>query len=65
MAGSVWGKSELHLTSICLLELLAAEYLHETNISIFISHSLMVTCSLGPLKKPSKRKEMIIKKEKV
>ena len=36
--GSVWEKFELHLTSTCLLELLAAEYLRETNISIFISH---------------------------
>ena len=29
--GSVWEKFELHLTSTCLLELLAAEYLRETN----------------------------------
>ena len=35
---SVWEKFELHLTSTCLLELLAAEYLRETNISIFIFH---------------------------
>ena len=35
------------------------------NISIFIYHSLMVTCSLDALKKSSKRKEMRIKKEKV
>ena len=31
-------KFVLHLTSTCLLELFAAEYLYETNISIFISH---------------------------
>ena len=37
--GSVWEKFQLHLTS-CLLELLAAEYLRETNISIFITHLL-------------------------
>ena len=36
----------LRLTSTCLLELLSAEHLRETNISIFVSHSLMVTCSL-------------------
>ena len=36
--GSVWEKFEFHLTSTCLLELLAADYLRETNISIFISH---------------------------
>ena len=35
---SVLQKFELHLTSTCLLELLAADYLHETNISVFISH---------------------------
>ena len=62
--GSVWGKIELHVTSICVLELLAAEYLPETNISIFIYHSLMVTCSLDVLKKFSKRKQMRIKKGK-
>ena len=65
MLGSDWGKIELHLTSTCLLELLAAEYLPETNISIFIYHSLMVTCSLDALKKSLKRKEMRIKKAKV
>ena len=36
--GSVWEKFELHLTSTCLLELLAAAYLREFNISIFICH---------------------------
>ena len=36
--GSVWEKFQLHHTSTCLLELLAAEYLRETNISFFISH---------------------------
>ena len=56
---------ELHLTSTCVLELLAVEYLYETNISILIYHLLMVTCSLDTLKKSSKRKEMRIKKEKV
>ena len=33
-----FGKNLLHLTSTCLLELLAAKYLRETNMSIFISH---------------------------
>ena len=37
-SGSVWEKFELHLTSTCLLELLAVENLRETNTSIFISH---------------------------
>ena len=62
--GSVWEKIELHLNSTCLLELLAAEYLREINIYIFIYHSLMVTCSLDALKKSSKNEEMRIKKEK-
>ena len=35
--GSVWEKFQLHLTS-CPLELIVAEYLRETNISIFISY---------------------------
>ena len=53
------------LPSLASLELLAAEYLRETNISNFIYHLLMVTCSLDALKKSSKSKEMRIKKEKV
>ena len=53
------------LPPLASLELLAAEYLRETNISNFIYHLLMVTCSLDALKKSSKRKEMRIKKEKV
>ena len=59
--GSVWEKFDLHLTSTCLLELLAAEYLCKTNISIFISHLclLVLTCSL---KKSWKKKETRIKK---
>ena len=40
--GSVWEKFYLYLTSTCLLELFAAEYLRETNISIFISHLLFL-----------------------
>ena len=36
--GSVWEKFALCLTSACLLELHPAEYLRETNISVFISH---------------------------
>ena len=51
--GSAWGKIELplltSLTSTFLSELPAAEYLRETNISIFIYHSLMVTCSSDAL----------------
>ena len=53
------------LPTLASLELLAAKYLRETNISNFIYHLLMVTCSLDALKKSSKRKEMRIKKEKV
>ena len=53
------------LPPLASLELLAAEYLRETNISNFIYHLLMVTCSLDALKKSSKRKEMRIKQEKV
>ena len=53
------------LPPLASLELLAAEYLRETNISNFIYHLLMVTCSLDALKKSSKRKEMRIKKQKV
>ena len=36
--GSVWENFYFYLTSTCLLEFLAAEYLRETNISIFKSH---------------------------
>ena len=56
---------QLHLSSTCHLELLAAKFLREINLQIFIYHSLMVTCSLDALKKSSKTKEMRIKKEKV
>ena len=62
LLGSVWEKLYLHLTSTHLLELLAGDYLHETNISIFII-SLMFTCSIDTLKKSSKKKETTIKKE--
>ena len=51
------------LPPLASLELLAAEYLRETNISNFIYHLLMVTCSLDALKKSSKRKEMSQKVE--
>ena len=47
------------------LELLATEYLRESNISNFIYHLLIVTGSLDSLKKSSNRKEMRVKKEKV
>ena len=40
--GSVCEKFQLYLTSTWLLELLASEYLRETNISIFISHLLFL-----------------------
>ena len=36
--GSVSEKFELHLSSTCLLELVPAEYLRQTNIPIIISH---------------------------
>ena len=63
--GSLWENFRLHLTSTCLLELLAAEYLRETNISIFISHLLFLylICSLDAVKKASKKKEARIKME--
>ena len=56
--GSVLERLKLHLTSTCLLELLAAEYLSET-INFYIS--LKVTWALDALKKSSKKKETIIK----
>ena len=52
------------LPPLASLELLAAEYLSETNISNFIYHLLMVTCYLDALKKSSRRKEMKIKRKK-
>ena len=57
----------LILPPLASLELLAAEYLHDTNISNFIYHLLMITRSLDALKKSSKAKEnkMRTKKEKV
>ena len=58
-----FGKNvRLYLTSTCLLELLAAEYLRETNISIFFI-SFIVFCSLDAVKKASKKKETKIKME--
>ena len=53
------------LLPLASLELVAAEYLHETNISNFICHLFMVTCFIDALEKSSKRKEIRIKKEKV
>ena len=46
-------------------QLLAAEYLRETDISIFISHLLFLylICSLDAMKKASKKKEARIKME--
>ena len=63
--GSIWEKFLLYLTSTCLLELLAAEYHCEINISIFISHLLFLylICSLDAMKKASKKKEARIKME--
>ena len=55
--GSVWEKFELHLTSTCLLELLAAEYLRETNISSFISH---LWCLEKVFEKGKRRKKEIV-----
>ena len=53
------------LPQLSSLELLAAEYLRETNMLNFIYHLLMVTCSLDALKKTSNRKKMRINMEKV
>ena len=52
------------LPPLASLELLAAEDLRESNISNFMYHLLMVTCSLDALKKSWKRKEMRMKKGK-
>ena len=38
------------------------EHLRETDISIFTSYSLIVTCSLDALRKSLKRKEMRMRK---
>ena len=46
------------------LELLAAGYTRETNISNCIYHLLMLTCSLDALKKSCRRKDMRIKRKK-
>ena len=51
LAWFILGKIRVNLTSFCLLELLAAEYLRETNISIYA------------LKESSKEKETRRKKE--
>ena len=55
--GSVWEKFYLHLplTSTYLVELLAAEYLRETNNQVYVS--FIIFCSLDALKKSSKKKE--------
>ena len=53
------------LPLLASLELLAAEYLRETNISNFMYHLLMLTCSLDAFKKTLKRKERRMNKEKV
>ena len=47
-----------------LFEKVEGLYIRETNISNFIYHLLIVTCFLDALKKPSKRNEMRMKKEK-
>ena len=58
-------KLSYNVPPLVSLELLAAEYLCKTNTSNFIYNLLMVTCSLDALEQSSKRKAMIIKKEKV
>ena len=50
-----------YLISTCLLELLAAEYLRETNINFYIS--FIDFCSLDAVKKASKKKETRINME--
>ena len=54
-----------YLPPLASLELLAADYLRETNISNSIYHLLMATGSLDALKKSSKKKDTRIKKVKV
>ena len=51
------------LSPVASLELLAAEYLRETNISNCIYHLLLVICSLDGLKKSWRRKDMRIKRK--
>ena len=53
--GSVWKKCLLHLNSTYLLELLAADYLCETNIILYYI-LVEVFGSLGVLKNPLRRK---------
>ena len=54
------GKIRGNLTSTCLLELLAAEYLRETYISFFL---YLIYGYVDALKESSKKKETRIKKE--
>ena len=53
-----WERLSCILPPLASLELLAAEYLRETNTSNCIYHLLMVTCSLDALKKSWTRKGM-------
>ena len=39
--GSVWKKCQLHLNSTYLLELLAADYLCETNIILYLIYGFL------------------------
>ena len=57
-------KSSYVLPPHASLELLAAECLRETNIPNCIYYLLMITCSLDALKRPSRRKDMRIKRKK-
>ena len=59
--GSVAEKFKLYLASTFLLEELFAEYLRETNISLYLS--LMFICTLAALKKSSKKKKTETKNE--
>ena len=57
------GRLSCILPPLASLELLAAEYIRETNISNCIYNLLMVTCSLDALKKSWRRKDMRIKRK--
>ena len=59
--GFSWEKFELYLISTGLLELLIVEYIHEIDISFYLS--LMFIYSSAALKNSSKKKETGIEKE--
>ena len=55
-----WGKFKLYHISTYLLKVLVAKYLSKININYYLS--LMLFCTLVPLKKSLKKKETKIEK---